>query len=566
MPFDGIVTKAVVEELQHSLVKGRISKVHQPTSTELVFTIRNKRKNHTLLLSIHPTYARFHLTDDIYRNPQEPPMFCMLLRKHLSGAIIESIEQDGLERIVTMKVRAIDEIGDSSYKKLVMEIMGRHSNVLLLDEDKQYIIDSLKHVPPLQNRYRTILPGERYIEPPPQNKYHPLTISGEDFIKQLDFNAGKLDRQIVRVLEGISPFLAKEIVFRSKLGAPEVYKQNFLDIRKEIKNQKYQPTIYQNKREDFHVIGIIYLGGEQTQYSTTNEMLDQFYSGKAERDRVKQQARDLYRFVKNELDKNNRKMKIHQRTLKRSRRAAKYQREGELLTAHLHLVTQGDDAVTVVDYYDPEQKEITIPLQTDKTPSENAQALFTRYRKLENSKQMVRREIHRTKLEILYFEQILQQIEIANEENIEEIREELRSEGYLRKQRKSRRNRPKRPKPEEYLSTDGTLILVGKNNNQNEYITHRLAHRHDTWLHTKDIPGSHVVIRDNEPSETTLTEAALLAAYFSKAQQSASVPVDYTHIRHVRKPRGAKPGYVIYDNQKTMYVTPSKKIVDTLKK
>lgn len=566
MPFDGIVTKSVVEELQEKVVKGRISKIHQPTDTELVITIRNQRKNHTLLLSIHPTYARFHLTDDKYQNPQEAPMFCMLLRKHLSGAIIESIAQTGLERVITFNVRSIDEIGDSSNKSLVLELMGRHSNVMLLSENKEHIIDSLKHVSSLQNRYRTILPGQKYIEPPTQDKLNPLEIDGEDFIKKLDFNAGKLDQQIVNMLLGISPFIAREIIAQAALGSASIYKEKFIEIRDQINDRIYQPTIYYDDKEDFHVISITSLKGEKETFPTTNEMLDHFFSGKAERDRVKQQSRDLYRFIKNELDKNIRKLQIHEKSIEKAKNADQFQRRGELLTAHLHLVKQGDSSVTVKDYYDPEQKEVTIKLQTNKSPSENAQALFTRYRKLLTSKQMVQREIIKTKREVNYLEQLIQQIDIARESDIEEIREELREGGYLRKQRQGKRKKPKKPVPEEYTSTDGTTILVGKNNKQNEYVTNRLAHRNDTWLHTKDIPGSHVVIRSQEPSEETLLEAAGLAAYFSKAQQSSSVPVDYTLIRHVKKPNGAKPGYVTYDNQQTLFVTPDKVIVERLKK
>jgi predicted ribosome quality control (RQC) complex YloA/Tae2 family protein len=566
MPFDGIVTKSVVEELQEKIVQGRISKIYQPTDSELVITIRNQRKNHTLLLSIHPTYARFHLTDDKYQNPQEPPMFCMLLRKHLSGAIIESIEQTGLERIITFNVRSIDEIGDASNKCLVLELMGRHSNVMLLSENKEHIIDSLKHVSSLQNRYRTILPGQKYIEPPTQEKLNPLEIDGDEFIKKLDFNTGKLDQQIVNMLLGISPFIAREIVARAALGSVNVYKEKFIEMREQINKAVYQPTIYYDDKEDFHVIPIQAFKGEEKTFSSSNEMLDHFYSGKAERDRVKQQSRDLSRFIKNELDKNVRKLKIHEKTIEKAKKADIYQRRGELLTAHLHLVKQGESSVSVVDYYDPEQKEVTINLQTDKTPSENAQAFFTRYRKLLTSKQMITKEIRKTKREINYLEQLLQQIDIAREVDIEEIREELREGGYLRKQRQGKRKKSKKPVPEEYISTDGTPILVGKNNKQNEYVTNQLAHRNDTWLHTKDIPGSHVVIRSHEPSEETLLEAAQLAAYFSKAQQSSSVPVDYTLIRHVKKPNGAKPGYVTYDNQQTLFVTPDKSVVEKLKK
>lgn len=564
MPFDGIVTRAVTHELQQKLVNGRITKIHQPTETELVFTVRNKRTNFALLFSIHPNYARFHITEDTYQNPEAPPMFCMHLRKYLLGGFIHRIEQDGMERIVTFDIQARDEIGDTTHKNIVVELMGRHSNVLLLNEDKSMIIDCLKHIPPSQNRYRTLLPGHDYIEPPSQDKLDPLNVSGEKFLKQLDFNAGRLDRQLVNRFMGISPFIAKEIVSRAHLGSVDTYIQAFLDVQSQIKNHHFKPMIYRGNREDFHVIPMTSFKGKKETFLSTNEMLDHFYSGKAERDRVKQQARDLERLIKNELQKNKRKLAIHEKTIKRAKGAQKYQRLGELLTAHMHLVSQGDASVIVIDYYDPDQKEVTIPLQTDKTPSENAQAFFTRYRKLKTSAKVVQREIYKTKAEIGYFEQLLQQIENVREDDLEEIREELREEGYLRKQRRPRRRKIKKPKPQLFKASDGTHIFVGRNNRQNDYLTHRLAHRDDIWLHTKDIPGSHVVIRAYNPSEKTLHEGAQLAAYFSRAQQSASVPVDYTHVRHVKKPRGGKPGFVTYDEQKTLFVTPNQELVERL--
>ncbi|WP_188454447.1 Rqc2 family fibronectin-binding protein [Virgibacillus oceani] len=567
MPFDGIVTRAVTEELDEKIIPGKITKIYQPTDTELVFTIRSQGMNHTLLLSIHPAYARLHLTDDEYKNPAEPPMFCMLLRKHLAGAIIESIEQYGMERIVTFTVKTRNEIGDIAYKSLVVELMGKHSNIMLLDQEKGHIIDSLKHVSMAQNRYRTILPGAEYKLPPNQNKLNLLDIDSETFIKKLDFNSGKIENQIVKTLVGISPLAAKEIVFRAKLGSDKAYMESFTQLQEPIKDHAYTPVIYRGNKEDFHVLSISSFQGEQETFSSTNEMLDEFYSGKAERDRVKQQAKDLYRFIKNEKDKNERKMKKHLKTIKKASGAEKYQRLGELLTANMHLVKQGDTTVDVIDYYDPEQSELTIELNPNKTPSENAQGFFKTYQKLKTSKKMVEKEITKTNEEIAYLDQLLQQIDVASVDDIEEIREELREEGYLKKQtRQKKKNKPGKPVLEHYISSDGTLILVGKNNKQNEYLTTKVGHRDDIWLHTKDIPGSHVVIRDREPGEETLLEAAELAAYFSKSQQSSSVPVDYTTIRHVKKPNGAKPGYVIYDNQKTVFVTPDKSTINKLRK
>ncbi len=565
MAFDGIVTKAITEELSDQLINGRITKIHQPTDTELILTVRNNRTNFSLLFSTHPSYARFHITTETFQNPSEPPMFCMHMRKHLQGGVIEAIKQESLERIITFHIQSRNEFGDRTTLYLVMELMGRHSNVLLLNETKDTIIDCMKHIPSFQNRHRTILPGHAYIFPPDQNKLHPLKIDAESFIRTIDFNAGKLDRQIVQSLEGFSPLLATELVNRAHLGNVDAYKQAFEEIQHEIKDGHYVPAIYENKREDFHVIQLKNFKGEQQKFTHANELIDAFFTGKAERDRVKQRAHDIERLIRNELKKNQRKKVIHERTLKRSKKAASYQKQGELLTAHLHLVNMGDASIVVTDYYDPEQGEITIPLATDQTPSENAQALFKRYRKLERSKTNAAKELRKTKAEIVYLEDLLHTISIAREEDIEEIRDELREGGYIRKQSHRKRKKKQKPRPEQFMSSDGTMIYVGKNNKQNDYVTQTLAQRNDTWLHTKDIPGSHVVIRSNDPSEETIHEAAILAAYFSRAQQSESVPVDFTKVRHVRKPNGAKPGFVIYEQEQTLFVTPDLALVQKLK-
>lgn len=564
MPFDGIVTKAVTNELHEKIVGGRINKIYQPTKTEIVLTIRHKRENFSLLLSIHPAYARFHLTEDIYRNPDEPPMFCMLLRKHLAGAIIEDINQTDLERIVSIEVRGLNEIGDQERKTLVLEIMGRHSNIVLLNEDKSTIINCIKHVPPYQNRYRSLVPGAPYIQPPPQNKLNLLATDGETFLKKLDFNQGKMDRQIVQAVTGISPFIAKELVHRVNLGSENVYKEVFEQFQSEVINHQFRPAIFRQPKEDYHVMHITYLK-DGADFPSTNQMLDAFYSNKAERDRVKQQARDLEKLIKNEIDKNKRKIAIHEKTLKKAKHADTYQKYGELLTANLHTVQRGDKHVSVIDYYDPEQKNITIDLQTDKTPSENAQIFFKKYRKLEAAQKSATKELKKTAAELDYLDNLIQQIETGRDEDIEDIREELADQGYIRKQVKKRKKR-KKPTPEEFTASDGTLIYVGHNNKQNEYVTHKLAHRHDIWLHALNIPGSHVVIKSNHPSEETILEAAQLAAFYSKAGQSASVPIDYTEVRHVKKPSGAKPGFVTYTNQKTLSITPDESIVQALRK
>ncbi|WP_085508146.1 Rqc2 family fibronectin-binding protein [Thalassobacillus devorans] len=568
MSFDGVVTRAATNELNETLATGRIMKIYQPTETELVFTVRSHRKNHSLLLSVHPSYARFHLTDDNYYNPKEPPMFCMLLRKHLVGGFIEEIEQVEMERIVRFRIKSRNELGDETTKILIIEVMGKHSNIILVDEEKGHILDSIKHLPPSQNRHRTVMPGQPYKFPPEQGKINPLKIDGDSFVRKLDFNAGKMDRQILNILMGCSPLITRELAHQARLGSVDRYKEAFLSFQQQLANHDYTPSILYGNKEQFYVLPLSTLEGERETFDRVSDMLDAFYSGKAERDRVKQQAGDLYRFLKNERDKNIRKIKKHQQTLKKAEKADDYQKEGELLTAHLHLVKQGDKKVDVVDYYDPEQPTISIELNPNKTPSENAQSLFQTYQKMKKSKQVVQEEINKAETEISYLDQLIEQVEKAREQDIDEIREELREEGYLKKkpQTQKRKNKPKTPEPETFHSSDGTTIYVGRNNKQNEYLTNRLANKNDVWLHTKDIPGSHVVIRSNDPSEDTLLEAAQLAANFSKSSQSSSVPVDYTLIKHVKKPSGAKPGYVIYDNQQTLFVTPDPTFIKKLKK
>lgn len=563
MPFDGIVTYAVTNELKTTLIGGRINKIYQPTNSEIVITIRNQGKNHHLLASIHPNYARFHVTDDRFQNPKEPPMFCMTLRKHLSGAILEDIQQEKLERVVSFRYRQLNEIGDEEIKNVQLEIMGRHSNVLLLNADKTKIIHCLKTVPPFQNRHRSIVPGADYIAPPVQDKLDIQQTDAADFVHKLDFNKGKLDQQIVQQLGGISKVIGKEMAYQAHLGSHEAFKAQFNQLKQTITEQDFQPAIYRNKKEEFHVIPLEHLSGEKETYPSANEMADAFFSNKATRDRVEQQAKDIRRIVNNELDKNKRKLSIHQQTLKKSRSAEEYQVQGELLTAHMHLVNKGDAEVTVIDYYDPEQKERTIPLQTDKTPSENAQQFFKKYRKLQAAETKAKKELIKTKREIKYLDDIVQQLDTARDQDILDIREELQEEGYLKKQTRKKQKK-KRPTPDKYIATDGTAIYVGRNNKQNEYVTQQIAHKNDTWLHTLDIPGSHVIIKHDNPSETTLYEAAMIAAHFSKARGSSSVPVDYTLIKNVKKPSGGKPGFVTYTQQKTLYVTPDETKIRSL--
>jgi predicted ribosome quality control (RQC) complex YloA/Tae2 family protein len=568
MSFDGVVTRAAVHELQ-SLIGGRVAKIYQVQPTELIFQIRKPGQNYRLLVSAHSQFARIQLTEESYDHPKEPPMFCMLMRKHLDGSIVEHIRQHDLERIVTIDLKTTDEIGDISYKRLVIEIMGRHSNIILLDCKKNKIFDSIKHIPPSINRYRMVLPGREYIAPPSQEKLNPLTVDEETFLKKLDFNAGRLDRQIVSAFTGLSPLIAREIVHRAGLANRKTLTDAFFNFQRQVLDHDYTPQIVTDDqgKEFFSVIALSHVNGEKKTFETISQLLDRFYYGKADRDRVRQQAHDLEKLLHNEREKNKKKINKLEKTLEDAKKANLYQLYGELLTAHMHEAKRGDRQIRVVNYYDENGATVTIPLDPQKTPSENAQNYFRKYNKAKNSVSVVKEQIQKAKEEIDYFDGLLQQMESASLKDVEEIREELEEEGYVKRRvTRTKKKKEDKPAPETYRSSEGIEILVGKNNKQNEYLTNRLARSRDTWLHTKDIPGSHVVIRSDEFGEATLKEAANLAAYFSKSKYSGSVPVDYTQIRHVRKPNGAKPGYVIYDHQQTLFVTPDEELVRKLRK
>jgi len=569
MSFDGLFTRAMCEELSNALKGGRINKVHQPYPNEIILIIRANGKNQKLLLSAHPSYSRAQLTEESYENPQEPPMFCMLLRKHLEGAIIENIAQQDLDRMIVFDIKGRDELGDLSYKKLIVEIMGRHSNIILVNKKTNTILDSIKHVSYAVNSHRAILPGQLYKFPPAQQKINPLTATEEDILKVLDFNAGALDKQLVASFAGMSPLIAKEILFQSNLPTQANVLRAFHDVLAPFKEQQYSPAIMMAKsKEIYYCLQLAHADEKVKTFSTLSEMIDRFYFGKAARDRIKQQGQDLERFITNEKAKNEKKIKKLQATLTESEKGEQYKLFGELLTANIFQLQQGMKEIEVINYYDENGAMVTIPLDPQKSPSQNAQKYFTKYQKSKNAIEFVTEQIKLASEEVYYFDALLQQLDSADPRDIEEMREELQDGGYLKKRHKKGFKKPKDKKPtlDEYVSTDGDMILVGKNNKQNEYLTNKYSRRDDLWFHTKDIPGSHVVIRNSEPSEQTIQEAALLAAYYSKAKNSSRVPVDYTLIRHVKKPNGSKPGFVIYDHQTTLFVTPDPDEVLRMKK
>lgn len=567
MAFDGTVLKAVISELSEKLISGRITKIYQPYKTELMFSVRAHGENHQLLISANPSFARMHLTKEKPENPTSPPMFCMLLRKHLEGGIIESIEQLELERIVSMTIKGRNELGDITIKQLKIEIMGRHSNIVLLDDQEQ-ILDSIKHLPPSVNSYRTILPGHIYKLPPKQDKRNPLNVDLPMFTESIQWSDIELDKQLVQQFSGLSPQITKEITFRADENSKDAVGKAFIEVMNQLRKKNFCPQIKKTKdKQYFSVIELTHLKGEQKDYNSVSDMLFDYYYRKAERDRVHQQANDLEQFLKNVYEKNKNKLKKLKKTLIQAKDCDQYKKSGELLTAYLYQIKKGDNEVEVVDFYDEEGKTVAIKLDPQKSPSANAQNYFKKYSKAKNSISIVVEQIEKTEQEIQYFEQLIQQMDSASPKDISEIREELIEEGYIRNRQKKKLKKKKNelPQLERYTSTTGIEILVGKNNIQNEYLTTRLARRDETWLHTKDIPGSHVVIRSTNFDDETLRQAATIAAFYSKAKLSGSVPVDYTLIRHVKKPSGARPGFVIYDNQTTIFVTPDETLVRKLR-
>lgn len=565
MSFDGVFTHAMINELRETLLSGRISKIHQPYENEVVLVIRSRGKNQRLLLSAHPSYARIQITQIDYQNPDTPPNFVMMLRKHLDGAILESIEQIENDRVIHFHFTKRDELGDLQNIILIVELMGRHSTIILVNKESGKILDAIKHIGSSQNTYRSLLPGVDYIAPPEQNQLNPFSQEKEKVfhrLSQMDLTPKGIQQQF----QGIGFDTAQELVARLTERPNEkmlVWQEFFTAIDTQL-----SPSLYEvAEKEYFTPINYRFFDSNTQQkkmYPTLSALLDAFYQEKAEKDRAKQQGGELIRKIENELKRNRNKLKKREQTLKDSENAEDYRRDGELLTTFMAQVPRGANEVTLPNYYE-EDRPITIKLDPALTPNQNAQKYFHRYQKLKNAVKLIGKQIEEAKNEIDYLESVLSQLEIAGPMDIEVIKEELTAEGYLKKKSSKKQKRKKPSQPDQYLSTDGTLILVGKNNLQNDQLSLKTAKKTDYWLHAKNIPGSHVIIKSDQPSDETITEAAELAAYFSKYRHSAQVPVDLVQVKHLRKPNGAKPGYVIYENQKTIIVTPEEEKINKMK-
>ncbi|MCE5831082.1 NFACT family protein [Staphylococcus pseudintermedius] len=563
MAFDGMFTRKMVEDLQF-LVSGRIHKINQPENDTIIMVIRQQRQNHQLLLSIHPNFARIHLTTKKYDNPFEPPMFARVFRKHLEGGRILAIRQIGNDRRIEMDVESKDEIGDTIHRTVILEIMGKHSNLILVNEERK-ILEGFKHLTPNTNQFRTVMPGFQYEVPPTQHKQNPYAYTGAQVLQHIDFNAGKIDRQLLQTFEGFSPLITKEITSRRHFMTTQTLPEAFDEVMAETKATP-QPVFHKNHetgKEDFYFMKLHQFYDDCVTYDSLHELLDRFYDARGERERVKQRANDLVKLVQQLLQKYQNKLSKLVDEQAGTEEKENQQLYGELITANIYQLKPGARQLETVNYYTGEN--VTIPLNPQKSPAENAQYYYKQYNRMKTRERELTHQITLTEENIAYFENIEQQLSHIQVHEIDDIREELAEQGFIKQKKQQKKKKQQKIQLQSYVSTDGDTILVGKNNKQNDYLTNRRAQKSHLWFHTKDIPGSHVVILNDAPSDKTIEEAAMIAAYFSKAGQSGQIPVDYTTIRNVHKPSGSKPGFVTYDNQKTLYATPDYDMIRRLK-
>ena len=551
MSFDGFFLHHMTAELRANLEGGRIQKINQPFEQEIVLNIRSNRQSHKLLLSAHSILGRVQLTQTEFTNPKVPNTFTMILRKYLQGAVIEEIKQLENDRILEFTVSNKDEIGDHIQATLIVEIMGKHSNIILVDKSEQKIIEAIKHVGFSQNSYRTILPGSTYIRPPETHSLNPYTVSDEKLFEILSTQELS-PKNLQQVFQGLGRDTASELASHLQTDRLKNFRAFFDQAtHPSLTDKSYAALPFANSPEN------------QPHFESLSSLLDFYYQDKAERDRVAQQANELIKRVASELEKNRKKLIKQEQELADTETAELVRQKGELLTTYLHQVPNDQPSVRLDNYYTGQ--ELEIELDVTLTPSQNAQRYFKKYQKLKEAVKHLTNLIEETKATIVYLESVDTMLGQASLAEIDEIREELIETGYLK--RRHREKIHKRQKPERYLATDGkTIILVGKNNLQNDELTFKMAKKGELWFHAKDIPGSHVVITDNlDPSDEVKTDAAELAAYFSKARYSNLVQVDMIEAKKLHKPTGGKPGFVTYRGQKTLRVTPTEEKIKTMK-
>lgn len=548
MSFDGFFLHHLTNELQEQIEKGRIQKVNQPFDHELVLTIRNNRRNYKLLLSAHPVFGRIQTTEANFQNPQNPNTFTMIMRKYLQGAVIETIQQIENDRILEIVVSNKNEIGDHIKATLVVEIMGKHSNIILIDKNEHKIIESIKHVGFSQNSYRTILPGSTYIAPPKTKAINPFDISDQTLFELLQTN-DLSPKNLQQLFQGLGRDTALEL--------SHCLKDNKLNDFRQFFSREYYPSLTEKS------FSAVQFSSSHETFQSLGQLLDYYYQEKAEKDRIAQQASDLIHRVQSELEKNIKKLAKQQDELLATENAEEFRQKGELLTTYLSIVPNNQDIVVLDNYYT--NQTIEISLNRALTPNQNAQRYFKKYQKLKEAVKHLKGIISDTKNTITYLESVETSLNHASMEDINDIREELVETGFIK--RRAHDKQHKRKKPEQYLASDGkTIIMVGRNNLQNDELTFKMARKGELWFHAKDIPGSHVLIRDNlNPSDEVKTDAAELAAYYSKARLSNLVQVDMIEAKKLNKPSGTKPGFVTYTGQKTLRVTPTQEKIDSLK-
>lgn len=580
MALDALCVKALTAEFKSKLNGLRIDKIYQPENDELIFSLHAPGASFKLLLSANANIPRACITDESRENPATPPMFCMLLRKHLINGKIVDVVQPGFERIIEFSIETKNEFGDTVIKTLIIEIMGRHSNIILVSEDNK-ILSSIKHVDFSVSSLRQLLPGSEYLYPPVQEKENPLYFGlaeFTDFFKKIpdSFNA---DKFISSSFLGISALTAREIAYiaglSDKCGA-EIDFSASLDLAtamnsvfNNVKGDIFRPCIIENtesgKLIDFSSIEINQYENfaEVTYFESISEVIDTFYKTRSQKERMAVKSASLAKLVANNLARCAKKYEVQLKELAASEKKESFRINGELITANMYKIKKGDDFVLAVNYNSPEMEEISIPLDKTLSPSANAQKYFKRYNKLKNAEIFLTEEIKKTKSELLYLETVEEELQKAqNLADLAEIREELSAEGYIKaapEKNKRKKTAAYSPDIDSFITNDGFTVFVGKNNKQNDFLTLKMSRGADLWFHTKDIPGSHVVIRhehDRSFSETAILAAAEAAAFSSKARQADKVPVDYTFIKYVKKPNGARPGFVIYTDNKTVYVTP----------
>lgn len=559
MAFDGITVAAVTRELSAALTGGRITKIAQPEADELLLTIKTPAGANRLYISASASLPLIYLTDENKPSPMTAPNFCMLLRKHIGNGRITNVSQPGLERIIHLDIEHLDELGDLCQKKLIVEIMGKHSNIIFCDE-KEMIIDSIKHVNAQMSSVREVLPGRPYFIPDTMEKKDPLGISLEDFREVLLHKPAKLGKAIYTSFTGISPVVAEEICalagVDSQVTAPDLTDDSLTHLYRQfsyymepIRSGDYRPVIYydgKNPKEFSAVLLSHYARYNTKEFDSISQVLKIYYADKNTLTRIRQKSTDLRHVVQTALERNRKKYDLQSRQLKDTENRDKYKVYGELINIYGYGLPSGSKELTALNYYT--DTTITIPLDPVLTPQENSQKYFSRYNKQKRTFEALTKLIEETSEDIRYLESISNALDIAmNEADLAQIKEELVQSGYIR--RKTAKKKIKlNSRPMHYISADGYHMYVGKNNLQNDELTFSFATGNDWWFHAKDAPGSHVIVKTNgdELPDRTFEEAGRLAAYYSKNRGSDKVEIDYVEKKHVKKPNGAKPGFVVY--------------------